>query len=158
MNIEHINAFSISKHHSFIRSVTVCFVLWFGIFIVVHPCFGKSLLRQKNPWLIMPITVLQGLDKITARVSTFEILEGNVGYFGTLNIKVRSCRKRPPTEPPERAAFVEIADHKSGEDAVKLFTGWMFASSPGLSSLEHPVYDIWVLDCKNSVSKLKSFE
>ena len=154
----HINAFSISKHYSFLRSAIVCLVLFSGIFVVIQSCFGQSLIRQKNIWLSMPVTVLQGLDKITARVSTFEISEDNVGYFGTLNIRVRSCRKRPPMEPPERAAFVEIADHKLGEDEVKLFTGWMFASSPGLSSLEHPVYDIWILDCKNSVSKLNSLE
>ena len=152
------NAFSVLNHYSFLRPVIMCFVLCAGTFIGVQACYSQSVLRQENPWLIMPVTVLQGLDKITARVSTFEILENNVGYFGTLNIKVRSCRKRPPMEPPERAAFVEITDHKSGEDAVKLFTGWMFASSPSLSSLEHPVYDIWVLDCKNSVSNLKSFE
>jgi len=126
--------------------------------ILVEPCFSQSLLRKTPPWLSMPVTVLQGLDKITARVSTFEISADNVGYFGTLNITVRSCEKRPPMEPPESAAFVEIADHKAGEKAVKLFTGWMFASSPGLSSLEHPVYDIWILDCKNSVNKLNSFE
>jgi hypothetical protein len=156
--MQYINTFSTSKNYSFLRSAVVYLILCIGIFIIVKPCFSESLLRQKNPWLSMPVTVLQGLDKITARVSTFEILEDNVGYFGTLNIKVRSCKKRPPMEPPERAAFVEIVDHKPGEDVVKLFTGWMFASSPGLSGLEHPVYDIWILDCKNSVSNLKSLE
>ena len=156
--MQYINTFLISKNYSFLRLSIVGFVLWIAIFIIVQPCLSKSLLRQENPWLSMPVTVLQGLDKITARVSTFEILEGNAGYFGTLKIKVRFCKKRPPTEPPERAAFVEVADHKPGETIVKLFTGWMFASSPSLSGLEHPVYDIWILDCKNSVNSLKSLE
>ena len=67
--------------------------------------------------------------------------------FGTLEIIVRTCQKTPPEEPPESAAFLEIRDAKPGEAAVVLFTGWMFASSPALSALEHPVYDVWVLDC-----------
>jgi hypothetical protein len=61
---------------------------------------------------------------------------------------VRTCRKRPPEEPPESAAFIEVRDIKPGETPKTLFTGWMFASSPAVSALEHPVYDVWVLDCK----------
>jgi hypothetical protein len=156
--MQYINTFLILKNYLFLKFSIVVFVLWIGIFIIVQSCLSNPLLQQENSWLSMPVTVLQGLDKITARVSTFEILEGKSGYFGTLKIKVRFCKKRPPTEPPERAAFVEVADHKPGETIVKLFAGWMFASSPSLSGLEHPVYDIWILDCKNSVSNLKSLE
>ena len=91
--------------------------------------------------------VLQGLDKTTARVSTFELNINERGTFGTLIIKVRACRKRPPTEPPESAAYVEVLDKKIGEEPTNLFAGWMFASSPTLNSLQHPVYDVWVLKC-----------
>ena len=94
--------------------------------------------------------VLQGLDKTTARVSTFELNINERGTFGTLIIKVRACRKRPPTEPPESAAYVEVLDQKIGEQPTGLFAGWMFASSPTLNSLEHPVYDVWVLKCSGS--------
>ncbi len=94
-----------------------------------------------------PVAILQGLDKVTARVSTIEAPLNRLVPFGTLEIIVRSCHKTPPEEPPESAAFIEIRDVKPGEAAVFLFGGWMFASSPGLSALEHPVYDVWVLDC-----------
>lgn len=94
------------------------------------------------------IAVLQGLDKITARVSTFEAPIGQPARFGTLAIVARTCQKKPPEEPPESAAFVEVTDMKPGEAAVTLFRGWMFASSPAVSALEHPVYDVWIVDCR----------
>jgi len=94
-----------------------------------------------------PVAMLQGLDKVTARVSTIEAPLNRFVPFGTLEIVVRACHKTPPEEPPESAAFIEIRDVKPGEAAVFLFGGWMFASSPALSALEHPVYDVWVLDC-----------
>ena len=96
--------------------------------------------------------VLQGLDKVTARISTFDApVDGSV-RFGSLEITARTCRKRPPEETPESAAFLEIRDIKPGEAPVEVFSGWMFASSPALSALEHPVYDVWVIDCKNDSS------
>ena len=98
------------------------------------------------------VAVLQGLDKITARVSTIEAPVGEATEFGSLRITARACDKRPPVEPPESAAFLEISDAKPGEARVDLFSGWMFASSPALSALEHPVYDVWVLDCTNAES------
>jgi len=94
--------------------------------------------------------ILQGLDKVTARVSTIEAPVGDTVTFGALEIIVRTCDKRPPEDPPESAAFVDIWEVQEGEPAVSIFRGWMFASSPALSALEHPVYDVWVLDCKNT--------
>lgn len=91
--------------------------------------------------------VLQGLDKVTARVTTIEAQIGEVVKFGTLEIVARYCDKRPPEETPESAAFLDIWENRPGEPSVSLFRGWMFASSPALNALEHPVYDIWVLDC-----------
>lgn len=94
---------------------------------------------------------MRGLDKITARISTFTApLEQEI-RFGTLRIIVHACRKRPPEEPPEVSVFLEIAEIRPGEDSrIALFSGWMFASSPALSALEHPVYDVWVIDCSTS--------
>jgi hypothetical protein len=97
--------------------------------------------------------VLQGLDKVTARVMTIEAPVGLPVHFGTLEIIVRTCRKKPPEEEPESAAFLDVWEIKPGEAAEGLFRGWMFASSPALSALEHPVYDIWVLDCKRAASQ-----
>lgn len=94
------------------------------------------------------VAVLQGLDKVTARISTFEAPVGRAVGFGTLRIVARYCRKRPPEEPPETTAFLEIDEVPRDGPALRLFSGWMFASSPALASLEHPIYDVWVLDCR----------
>jgi hypothetical protein len=98
-----------------------------------------------------PVAVLGMLDKITARVSTREVKVGEPFHFGTLQVVVRACRKAPPIETPESAGLLSVQEKKP-DDAVAtdLFEGWMFASSPALSALEHPVYDVWVVDCKNA--------
>ena len=101
-----------------------------------------------------PVAVLQGLNKITARVSEIEARLDRFVVFGTLEITIRACFKAPPEEQPESAAYLEIKDIKPGEEAELLFTGWMFASSPALSALEHPVYDVWVLDCRDGTPLL----
>jgi hypothetical protein len=93
------------------------------------------------------VAVLQGLDKVTARISEFNAELGVPVTFGTLEITVQACHKKPPEEPPESTAFIEIREKQRGEPVKLLFSGWMFASTPGLSALEHPVYDVWVLDC-----------
>ncbi len=98
------------------------------------------------------MVVMQGLDKVTARVSTFEAPIGVTVRFGTLSITMRGCDRTPPEEPPESAAFLDIYESRPGEDPVSLFRGWMFASSPALSALEHPVYDVWVLECVRTAS------
>jgi hypothetical protein len=97
--------------------------------------------------LVGRAALLQGLDKVTARISAVEIPVGETARFGTLEITVHRCLKRPPEEPPESAALLEIRDVRPGEEPAPLFRGWMFASSPALSALEHPVYDVWVKDC-----------
>ena len=92
--------------------------------------------------------VLQGLDKVTARVWTFEAPIGEAVRFGTLEIYPRFCDRTPPEEPPESRAFLDIYEARPGEERGDLFHGWMFASSPALNALEHPVYDVWLIDCK----------
>lgn len=91
--------------------------------------------------------VLGTLDKITARVSNLEAPIDEPVRFSTLEITARACNSTPPEEPPETSAFLEVRELKRGEDPVTVFTGWMFASSPALSAMEHPVYDVWVLSC-----------
>lgn len=93
------------------------------------------------------IALLQGMDKVTARVTTITAPVGEVIKFGTLEIIARTCDKRSPEEPPESAAFLDIWEVREGSPATSLYRGWMFASSPALSAMEHPVYDVWVLDC-----------
>lgn len=92
--------------------------------------------------------VLRALDKITARITEFELEIGEELRFGTLSLVARYCRTRPPVEPPETFAYLEIDDIKRGDIHERVFEGWMVASSPALNALEHPVYDVWVINCK----------
>lgn len=100
--------------------------------------------------------VLQALDKVTARVSTFDAPVGEVVRFGALAIRVRHCDRTPPEESPEATGFIEIDELKTGEEPSVLFTGWMFASTPSVNAIEHPVYDVWLLDCVNRRSEPES--
>lgn len=107
-------------------------------------------------WRQQPIAVMQGLDKVTARISRFSVPVGATYRFGTLNIRVETCQDLPPTLPPESAAFVHVEDQPPDETARDLFSGWMFASSPGLNALEHPVYDVWVASCSSASTEGQS--
>ncbi|OFX02572.1 MAG: hypothetical protein A3D94_14005 [Alphaproteobacteria bacterium RIFCSPHIGHO2_12_FULL_66_14] len=90
---------------------------------------------------------LQGLDKVTARTQRFYAPVGQATRFGTLEITVADCLVNVPEAPPESVAYLTIVDNKPGQAAEKLFAGWMFASTPSLSALDHGVYDIRVLAC-----------
>lgn len=92
--------------------------------------------------------VLQGLNKVTGHISTLEGAIDATLHFGNLEIVAHRCWKAPPDERPENAALLDISELKPGEQPRRIFLGWMFSSSPGLSGLEHPVYDITVLACE----------
>lgn len=96
------------------------------------------------------VAVYSGLDKITARITTIEAPIGSTTRFGALSITPRACYTRPPTEPPQTTSFVEIDEQQINGGVRRIFTGWMFASSPGLHGVEHPVYDVWLKTCKSS--------
>ena len=108
------------------------------------------------PTIDNQVALLQGLDKVTARISPVRAPLEVPTQFGSLEIVVRACRETPPTEPPESAAFLEIRElppvSDVGAPPIDLFSGWMFASSPAVSALEHPVYDVWVVDCEQPVA------
>lgn len=97
--------------------------------------------------------VLGGLDKVAARTAKFEANLKQQVFYNTLIITVQQCKTRPPEEPPESAAFLEIQESKPDGTKAKIFSGWMFASSPALNALEHPVYDVWVISCKTAPAK-----
>ncbi len=93
--------------------------------------------------------ILQGLDKVTARISTIEVNVGETVTFGSLSIRVRRCQRSRPDQKLERAAFLEIDNtDPTTKEKKRVFSGWMFMSNPAISALEHPVYDVWVKDCK----------
>jgi hypothetical protein len=110
-------------------------------------------LSDRSPDLVFDTAILQGMDKVTGRVMTIEAPVGSTVHFGTLEFIVRTCRKRPPEDAPEAASFLDIWEVRNGATATSLFRGWMFASSPALSALEHPVYDIWEVDCVDSKAR-----
>jgi hypothetical protein len=106
-----------------------------------------------------PVDVFSGLDKTTARVTKFDAAVGKPTRFGALEITVRACDKKPPEEKPSTAAYVEIRqidEEKNEVVQAPIFKGWMFAESPGLNALEHPVYDVWLNTCKTSSAPASS--
>ncbi|WP_394100490.1 DUF2155 domain-containing protein [Roseixanthobacter pseudopolyaromaticivorans] len=92
--------------------------------------------------------VYAGLDKITGRITSFEVGIGETVQFGALQVTPRVCYTRPPTETQNTTSFTEVNEITLKGEAKRIFTGWMFASSPGLHGVEHPVYDVWLTDCK----------
>ena len=117
------------------------------IVAIISPLLFAGLAHAE--WIKGHTVKLQALDKITARISTIEIPVGTPREYGALQIIIHSCTTRPPTMAPENAALIEIrsVDHNDVVSDDPIFQGWMFASSPGLSALEHPVYDVSVLAC-----------
>jgi len=111
-----------------------------------------------------PKAIFAGLDKITGRIKNFEVLIDETVQFGALLLTPRVCNTRPQTETPQTTTFVEVDEQAAKPDqkidpaaarsdsrkyeVKRIFSGWMFAGSPGLHGVEHPVYDIWLVDCK----------
>jgi hypothetical protein len=95
------------------------------------------------------ILMLRGLDKITGRPTDISAPIGKPVQFATLTITARYCYSTPASETPETSAFLQIEDHRPDQGAKRVFSGWMYASSPGLNGMEHPLYDVWVINCSN---------
>lgn len=99
--------------------------------------------------------VIRGLDKVTGHARDYTLTLGRATRIGTLEVIARSCSKNPPEERPEVRVYVDVFDHPPVTEAqpeaqrLEIFHGWMFSSSPGLSAVEHPVYDIWAVDCRD---------
>ena len=121
------------------------------LFLFIIQFFNFESLNA-NEWLIGNNAVFQGLDKITARIKTFNINVGDKVRFGILDIKLEKCVYSKPTKMPESIAFIKISDETKRKLTVDknnfIFTGWIFASSPALNALEHPVYDLTLIACK----------
>lgn len=100
--------------------------------------------------IVNPVAVFSGLDKITGRIIAFDVYIGETVQFGALQVTPRECNTRPQTEAPQTTAFVEVDEITLNNEVRRIFTGWMFAASPGLHAVEHAVYDVWLTDCKQS--------
>ena len=95
-----------------------------------------------------PVAVFSGIDKITGRITTFDVYIGETVQFGALQVTPRVCYSRDETEAPKTDTFVEVDEITLDRKIRRIFTGWMFADSPGLNAVEHPVYDVWLNSCK----------
>jgi hypothetical protein len=105
------------------------------------------------------VAVFSALDKVTARTSKFEVPLNSTAQFGALKVTPRVCYSRPPEEQPKTTSFVEVDEIQLDGQEKRIFTGWMFAESPGLNAVEHPVFDVWLTDCqkpKGSVAQHSS--
>ena len=97
-----------------------------------------------------PIAAFSGLDKITGRITNFDVYIDETVQFGALQITPRVCYTRPPTETQRTSVFIEVDQVSLKGGSERIFTGWMFADSPALNAIDHPVYDIWLVDCKQT--------
>ena len=127
-------------------------IFLFRVFLIMGVLMVQNNKAIASSWIESQTAELQLLDKITARISTKSVPVGGGTEFGTLELRVHYCAYRPPEEPPENVAFIIIFDNgyaekKPKESQKALFSGWMFASSPAISGLEHPVYDVTLLSC-----------
>ena len=122
------------------------------ILVIIFVLFPN--IAFSSQWIEGNKLVIQGLDKITARIQTFEVDVGKTYKFGVLDIFVERCVFSKPIFKPESLAFIKIKDNSDRLSEVK-FSGWMFASSPALNALENPVYDVSILDCKKVDKQLK---
>ncbi|AMJ60265.1 DUF2155 domain-containing protein [Bosea sp. PAMC 26642] len=95
-----------------------------------------------------PTAVFAGLDKITGRIISFEVAIDETVQFGALQLTPRVCWTRPPTEAPQTTTFTEVDEVTFNNEYRRIFTGWMYAASPGLHGVEHAIYDVWLTDCK----------
>lgn len=97
-----------------------------------------------------PVAVFAGLDKITGRITSFDVYIGETVQFGALQVTPRVCNTRPQTENPQTTSFVQVDEITLNNEVRRIFSGWMFAASPGLHAVEHPVYDVWLTDCSQT--------
>lgn len=93
------------------------------------------------------VAVFSALDKVTAHISKFEVALGETATFGALKVTPRVCYSRPSTEQPKTTTFVEVDEVQLDGQQKRIFTGWMFAESPGLYGVEHPTFDVWLTEC-----------
>jgi hypothetical protein len=113
---------------------------------------GDEVITEAPPQRVVNKSALfSGLDKITGRIISFDVAIGETVQFGALQVTPRTCFTRPANETQNTDAFIEVEEVTLQGEVRRIFTGWVFAASPGLHAVEHPIYDIWLTDCKNPV-------
>jgi hypothetical protein len=97
-----------------------------------------------------PVATFAGLDKITGRITRFDVYIDETVLFGALALTPRACYSRPSTETQRTSAFLEVDQRSLTGVSRRIFTGWMFADSPALNAVDHAIYDVWLVECKTS--------
>ena len=152
--------------------IPIAMVVNFALVIGFMFFAATTIFSSKDANAIVPtqqnsIAVIRALDKVTARVEELSLPTGKQIEFGTLLITAKTCKTTLPEEtPPESAAYLDVMEietlgennstNTKSDESKSVFNGWMFASSPALSAMEHPVYDIWVIGCKNDNSEVEA--
>jgi len=112
-------------------------------------CFSMAMPALAQP-IANPVATFAGLDKITGRITRFDVYIDETVLFGALEITPRACYNRPPTETQRVSAFLEVDQRSLTGVSKRIFTGWMFADSPALNAVDHAIYDVWLIECKTS--------
>ncbi|WP_375451060.1 DUF2155 domain-containing protein [uncultured Devosia sp.] len=118
--------------------------------ILVPACLVSSPIAVNAAPIANPIATFAGLDKITGRITRFDVYIDETVLFGALEVTPRACYSRPPTETQRISAFLEVDQRSLQGNSKRIFTGWMFADSPALNAVDHAVYDVWLIECKTS--------
>jgi hypothetical protein len=123
-----------------------------GAAVAIPPPSDETITELPSQKITNPTAVFAGLDKITGRITSFDVAINETVQFGALQVTPRVCYTRPPTETPNTDAFVEVSEVTLQGEVKRIFDGWMFATSPGLHAVEHPIYDVWLTDCKGAAT------
>jgi hypothetical protein len=116
----------------------------------IPPPNNETLVEPPPHKIPNPTAVFSGLDKITGRIISFDVAINETVRFGALEVTPRACYSRPPTEATATDGFIEVDELTLQGEIKRIFSGWMFAASPGLNAVEHPIYDVWLTDCKGA--------
>lgn len=123
-----------------LRALAVCICAVASAFVLMSPV---SAARLENR-----VAIFSGIDKITGRITSFDVYIDETVQFGALQVTPKVCYSRDQTEAQKIDAFVEVDEITLDRKIKRIFTGWMFADSPGLNAVEHPIYDVWLTGCK----------
>ena len=137
----------VPKRNTFMDRVYVTFVFLFVLTIIYAV---PSIARAEK--ISNSVAVFAGLNKITGRIIEFDVYIDETVQFGALQVTPRACYTRPPTEPQQISGFIEVDEITLERKVRRIFTGWMFAASPGLNAVEHGVYDVWIVNCKQNTN------
>jgi hypothetical protein len=127
----------------FTRNMVLRAAGWLLALSALLPPVAAHAARIENP-----VAVFSGLDKITGRITTFDVYVNETVQFGALQVTPKACYSRDQSEAQKIDGFVEVDEITLDRKIRRIFTGWMFAASPGLNAVEHPIYDVWLKDCK----------